>query len=137
MTISWSDLVFDKSSSKCSKKSFRFEGLYIVPIKIGLVFVSSSSIKSTSSLCCCKSGRVEKAKSFLMWTQLTLSPLLDAAGMIILLHIRSPLLTLIFISVVFFPTSLAIGMHFQTLLSPLLKVEDGVAKFTSLVRAGD
>ena len=47
---------------------------------------------------------------------------LGAAGMIILWHIRSPLLTLIIISVAFSPRPLGIGMHFQTLLSPLLKV---------------
>ena len=49
-------------------------------------------------------------------------PWLGAAGMIILWHIRSPLLTLIFISVAFSPKPLGIGIHFQTLLSPLLKV---------------
>ena len=37
-------------------------------------------------------------------------------------HIRFPLLALIFISVVFPPRQLGIKMHFQTLLSPLLKV---------------
>ena len=42
--------------------------------------------------------------------------------MIILWHIRSPLLTLIFISVAFPPRPLGIGIHFETLLSPLLKV---------------
>ena len=36
--------------------------------------------------------------------------------------IRFPLLTLIFISVAFPPRPLGTGMHFQTLLSPLLKV---------------
>ena len=53
---------------------------------------------------------------------MTLSPWLGAAGMIILWHIRSPLLTLIFISVAFSLRTLGTGMHFQTLLSPLLKV---------------
>ena len=53
---------------------------------------------------------------------MTLSPWLGVAGMIILWHIRFPLLTLIFISVAFPPRYLEIGMHFQTLLSPLLKV---------------
>ena len=51
-----------------------------------------------------------------------LIPLVRAAGMIILWHIRSQLLTLIFISVAFSPRPLGTGMHFQTLLSPLLKV---------------
>ena len=50
-----------------------------------------------------------------------LIPLFGAAGMIILWHIRSPFLTLIFISVAFPPRPLGIGIHFQTLLSPLLK----------------
>ena len=53
---------------------------------------------------------------------MTLSPWLGAAGMTILWHIRSPLLPLIFISVAFPSRPLGIGMHFQTLLSPLLKV---------------
>ena len=42
--------------------------------------------------------------------------------MIILWHSRFPLLTLIFISVVVSPRPLGNGVHFQTLLSPLLKV---------------
>ena len=54
--------------------------------------------------------------------KITLSPWLGVAGMIILWHIRFPLLTLIFISVAFPPRYLGIAMHFQTLLSPLLKV---------------
>ena len=49
-------------------------------------------------------------------------PWLGVAGMIILWHIMFPLLTLIFISVAFPPRQLGVGMHFQTLLSPLLKV---------------
>ena len=53
---------------------------------------------------------------------MTLSPWLGAAGMIILGHISSLLLTLIFISVAFPPRPLGTGRHFQTLLSPLLKV---------------
>ena len=66
---------------------------------------------------------------------MTLSPWLGAAGIVILCHIRSPLLTLIFNKCSFFPQTirdwnalpdsfrpLAIGMHFQTLLSPPLKV---------------
>ena len=67
---------------------------------------------------------------------------LGTAGMIIPWNIRSPLLTLIFISVAFYPRpllALGTGMHFQTLLYPLAAegAEDGVAKFTSLVRARD
>ena len=57
-----------------------------------------------------------------VYQQITLSPWLGVAGMIILWHIRFPLLTLIFISVAFSPRQLGIGMHSQTLLSPLLKV---------------
>ena len=53
---------------------------------------------------------------------MTLSPWLGAAEMIILWHIRFPLLTLICISVAFSPRPLGTGMHFQSLLSPLLKV---------------
>ena len=69
---------------------------------------------------------------------MTLSPWLGAAGMIILWHIRFPLLTLIFISVAFSARPLGTGMHFQTLLSPPPNgAEDGIAKFTSLVRARD
>ena len=49
-----------------------------------------------------------------------LIPWLGAAGMIILWHIRFPLL--IFINVAFSPRPLGTGMHFQTPLSPLLKV---------------
>ena len=51
-----------------------------------------------------------------------LIPWLGAAGMIILWHFRFPLLTLIFISVTFPTRQLGTGMHFQTPLSPLLKV---------------
>ena len=53
---------------------------------------------------------------------MTLSPWSGTAGMIILWHIRFPLLTLIFISVTFSSRPLGTGIHFQTLLSPLLKV---------------
>ena len=53
---------------------------------------------------------------------MTSFPWLGAAGIIILWHIRSPLLILIYINVAFPPRPLVIGMHFQTLLSPLLKV---------------
>ena len=45
-----------------------------------------------------------------------------AAGIIIIWHIWSPLLILIFISVAFSARPLGIGRHFQTLLYPLLKV---------------
>ena len=68
---------------------------------------------------------------------MTLSPLLGIAGMVILWHIRSPLPTLIFISVAFSPNLLGIGMHFQALISSAEGAEDGVAKFTSLMRARD
>ena len=56
--------------------------------------------------------------------KMTLSPWSGAAGMIIQWHIRFPLLhvALIFISAAFSPRPLGTGMHFQTLLSPLLKV---------------
>ena len=57
-----------------------------------------------------------------VYQQMTLSPWLGAAGLIILWHIMSPLLTLVFISEAFSPRPLGIGMHFQTLLSPPLKV---------------
>ena len=53
---------------------------------------------------------------------MTFFPRLGAAGMIILWHIKFPLLTRLFISVAFSPRPLGTGMHFQTLLSPLLKV---------------
>ena len=52
---------------------------------------------------------------------MTLSPWLGAAEMFILWHIRFPLLTYN-ISIAFSPRQLGTGMHFQTLLSPLLKV---------------
>ena len=73
------------------------------------------------------------------------SPWLGAAGIIIPWHIRSPLLTLIFISVA--PPSPPPPAHTQTirncnalpnsLISSAEGAEDGVAKFTSLVRARD
>ena len=67
---------------------------------------------------------------------MTLSPMLGAAGMIISWHIRSPLLTLIFISVAF---SLQPIRDWNALPGSLISsaegAEDGVAKFTSLVRA--
>ena len=49
-------------------------------------------------------------------------PRLSAAGIIIRWHFRSPLLIQIFLSANSSPRPLGIGMHFQTLLSPLLKV---------------
>ena len=68
--------------------------------------------------------------------KITLSPWLGVAGMIILWHIRFPLLTLIFYKCSFSPRPLGVGMHFQTLLSPPAEgAEDGVAKSTFLVRA--
>ena len=64
------------------------------------------------------------------YQQMTLSPRLCAAGIIIRRHFKSPLLIQIFISVTPTtplptptPRSLGSGMHFQTLLSPLLKVQ--------------
>ena len=51
-----------------------------------------------------------------------LIPRLGAAGIIILWHFRFPLLIQMFISVAFSLGPLGIGMHFQILLSPLLKV---------------
>ena len=53
---------------------------------------------------------------------MTLSPWLGTAGMILLWHIRSLLLKLIFVSVAFSPRLFGIGIHCLTLLSPLLKV---------------
>ena len=73
-----------------------------------------------------------------VYQQMTLSPWLGVAGMIILWHIRFPLLTLNIYKCSFSPRPLGIGIHFQTLLSPHLKgAEDGVAKVTALVRARD
>ena len=57
-----------------------------------------------------------------IYQQMTLSSRLGAAGIVIRRHFRSPLLIQIFISVAFSPRPLGIGMHFQPLLSPLLKV---------------
>ena len=73
--------------------------------------------KTVDSYCYIKGWRVKP-----IYQQMTLSPWLSAAGIIILWHIRSPLLILIFINVAFTPRTLGIGMHFQTLLSCLLKV---------------
>ena len=55
-----------------------------------------------------------------VYQQMILSPLLGTAGKIILWHIRSSLLTLIFISVAFPPRPLI--RDWNALLSPLLKV---------------
>ena len=52
-------------------------------------------------------------------------------------HIRSPLLTLIFISVVSPLTIRDWNALPDSLISSAESAEDGVAKFTSLVRAGD
>ena len=70
--------------------------------------------------------------------QMTLSPWLGAAGMIIPWHIRSPLLTLIFISVAPPPPTIRDWNALpDSLISSAEGTEDGVAKFTSLVRARD
>ena len=68
---------------------------------------------------------------------MTLSPLLGAAGIIILWHIRSPLLTMIFISVAFPKTIRDWNSLPDSLISSAEGAGDGVAKFTSLVRARD
>ena len=54
-------------------------------------------------------------------------------------HFRSPLLLLTFISVVFFPRPLSREWNAlpDSLISSAEGAEDGVAKFTSLVRARD
>ena len=58
--------------------------------------------------------------------------------MIILWHIRSPLLTLIFISVAFFPKTIRDWNSLpDSLIFSAEGAEDGVTKFTSLVRARD
>ena len=67
---------------------------------------------------------------------MTLFPWLGVAGMIILWHIRFPLLTLIFISVAFSPQTIRDwNVLPDSLISPAEGAEDGVAKFTSLMRA--
>ena len=55
------------------------------------------------------------------------------------MHIRSLVLILIFISVAPCTRPLGIGIHFQTRfnISSAEDAEDGIAKFTFLVRAGD
>ena len=70
---------------------------------------------------------------------MTLSSWLDAARIIILWHIRSPLLTLIFIIVAFPPPQTIKDWNSlpDFLISSAEDAEDGVAKFTSLVRARD
>ena len=58
--------------------------------------------------------------------------------MIILWHIKFPLLTLIFISVAFFPQTIRDWNALpDSLISSAEGADDGVAKFTSLVRARD
>ena len=66
-----------------------------------------------------------------------LTPCLCAAGMVILWHIRSPLLTLIFISSFSLQTIRDWNALPDSLISSAEGAEDGVAKFTSLVRARD
>ena len=73
--------------------------------------------ETVDSYCYTKVWRVKA-----VYQQMTLSPWLGAAGIIIRLHFRSPLLIQIFISVAFSPRPLGIGMHIRTLLSLLLKV---------------
>ena len=69
---------------------------------------------------------------------MTLSPWLGVAGMIILWHIRFPLLTLICISVAFSPQTIRDWNALpDSLISSAEGAEDGVTKFTSLVRARD
>ena len=69
---------------------------------------------------------------------MTLSPwFIGAAGIIILWHIRSPLLILLFLSVAFSPQTIRDWNALpDSLTSSADCVEDGVAKFTSLVREG-
>ena len=70
-----------------------------------------------------------------IYQQMTLSPWLGAAGIIILWHFRSPLLILIFISVAFSQTIRDGNALPDSLISSAEGAEDGVAKLTSLVRA--
>ena len=73
-----------------------------------------------------------------MYQQMTLSPWLGVAGMIILWHIRFLLLTLIFISVAPPPQTIRdFNALPDSLISSAEGAEDSVAKFTSLVRARD
>ena len=72
------------------------------------------------------------------YQKMSLSPWSGAAGMIILWHIRFPLLTLIFISVAFFSQTIRDwNVLSDSLISSAEGAEDGVAKFTSLVRDRD
>ena len=76
--------------------------------------------------------------SFTVYQQMALSPWLGAAGMIILWHIRFSLLTLIFISVAFPPQTIRDwNVLPDSLISSAEGAEDGIAKFTSLVRTRD
>ena len=73
---------------------------------------------------------------------MALSPWLGAAGIVILWHIRSPLLIVIFISVAFSQSFFHQTIRDwnalpDSLISSAEGAEDRVAKFTSLVRAGD
>ena len=68
---------------------------------------------------------------------MTLSHWLGVAGIIILWHIRFPLLTLIFISVAPPQTIMDWNALPDSLISSAEGAEDGIAKFTSLVRARD
>ena len=67
-----------------------------------------------------------------------LVPLVRYAGMIIIWHIRFPLLTLIFISVAFSTQTIRDWIALtDSLISSAEGAEDGFAKFFSLVRARD
>ena len=69
---------------------------------------------------------------------MNLSFWLGVAGKIIPWHIRLPLLTLIFISVAFSSQTIRDWNALpDSLISSAEGAEDGVAKFTSLVRARD
>ena len=59
---------------------------------------------------------------------MTLSPWLGTAGILILWHIRSPLLTLIFICVFFFPDVRDWKALPDSLISSAEGAEDGVAE---------
>ena len=73
-----------------------------------------------------------------VYQQMTLPPWLGAAEMIIPWHIRSLLLTLIFVSVAFSPKVIRNWKALpDSLISSVEGADDGVAKFTSLVRARD
>ena len=75
-----------------------------------------------------------------VYQQMTLSPWLGAVGMIILWHIRFPLLIFISVHVASPPPPLTIrdwNALPDSLISSAEGAEDGFAKFTSLVRARD